>query len=56
MRRRYNPGDDWLKELMKNPRAREYAPKLVFFFEIAFYSSLMIGIVLFLYLLVTASG
>jgi hypothetical protein len=56
MRRPYNPGDDWLKELMRNPRAKKYAPKLIFFFEIAFYSSLLIGIVLFLYLLVIASG
>ncbi len=53
MRSSYNAGDDWLKELMRNPRIRKYAPKLILFFQIAFYTSLMFGIVLFLYLLVS---
>jgi hypothetical protein len=51
-----NPGDAWLHELMKSPRAREYIPKLIIFFEIAFYSSLLIGLAIFLYLLVTTSA
>ncbi|MBP1927527.1 hypothetical protein J2741_000074 [Methanolinea mesophila] len=52
----FYPRDDWLKELMKSRRARKYIQKLFIFFEIAFYASILIGLALFLYLLISASA